>query len=304
MCINFIFWQNNRFLRVFSAPQGWLVRAIDLLDQRYNRDNLRTSDLRREGLSILIFVIFIALLTGTAIQHISGQFSYGWLLEAFILSCLYNSRQVMENSAGLQIALGRSCEEARATLALYSSQKTDDMDESTLISSAIQQIALAFRRGVMVQTLFYLAFGLPAALCVRALAIANHMVGHHTSYARKFGWAFTKVGRFIAHITGPFCALIVSVASLSSALDSLKWSFKAAKLHPHSEDGWSEGAFAGALGIKLSSFRWHEQRRLSLPIIGDGRDILEPGDLKNARQLYIQAHLAFMLILLLIFIGL
>gem|GEM_PF-3187234 len=252
----------------------------------------------------MIFLVFIALLTGTAIQHITGRFPYGWILEALILSSLFNSRQVMENSGGLQNALNRSCEEAKATLALYSAQKTDDMDENAVISSAIEQMALEFRRGVMAQALFYLIFGLPAALCVRSIALANYMIGHHTSHERKFGWAFTKTSRFLAKITAPLCGLILSIASLTRIRQSMKWSYLAAKTHPYSEDGWAEGAFAGALNIRFSSSRWHEKRKLTVPIIGEGRDVLDARDLKNARQLYIQAHLIFMLALILIFLAL
>lgn len=303
LCTNFLFWRTHRLTGIFAAPQAWAKRAVHLLDERYNRSGLRTSDLRREGASIFFLVVLLSLLVGFFFHFTGRRIPFGWTIDIIILSSLLNSRIVFEENSALLSALKRNNEEARATLMFNTGQDTSTMSESALISAGIQNLALEFRRGLISPILFYLIFGLPGAICIRTIAIANRMVGLHTSHSRKFGWLFTKAGKILVYPVAPIAALIISLGAGAKIRSSLAWASKGAKLHPHSEEGWTEGAFAGALDITLQPERQHGKRRLKLPLIGAGKSLLTPSDLQKAIKLYIRSHIICAASCLALFFG-
>ncbi|MGD8325826.1 MAG: cobalamin biosynthesis protein [Sphingomonadales bacterium] len=304
LCTNFLIWRARYLATIFTTPQAWAKRGVHMLDERYNRAGLRTSDLRREGASIFFLVILLSLLAGFFFHFIGRRIPFGWLIDVLILSSLINSRLVFEESNALLATLGRSQEEARATLMFYTGQNTYDMNESAIVSAGIENLALEFRRGLTSPVIFYLIFGLPGAVCIRIITIANRMVGLHTSHERKFGWLFTKAGKILTYLTAPIAAFLISLGAGRKIKSSLAWASKAAKLHPHSEEGWTEGAFSGALGISLRPERRYEGRRLRVPQIGRGKEMLKSQDLQRGINLYIRGHIVCAALLFIFYIGL
>jgi len=108
---------------------------------------------------------------------------------AFVASTLLAQRSLHEHVAKVAQALDNSLEQGRAAVAKIVGRDVTKLDESGVARAAIESLAENFSDGIVAPALWMAVFGLPGALCYKAINTADSMIGHRDERYRDFGFA-------------------------------------------------------------------------------------------------------------------
>lgn len=178
---------------------------------------------------------------------------------------------VMINGLIIYFALGGTClarevsdvvyaleldglDAGRKKIAMLVSRDVDKMDESGVVSSAIETLAENFCDSACA-TLFYAALGGSVLVWLHRITnTLDAMVGYKTSEYKDFGWASAKFDDILNFLPARLSAFVIALSacsvkgSVQMTLDVVRTD-GAVLSSPNS--GYPIAAFAGALQIKL-----------------------------------------------------
>lgn len=108
----------------------------------------------------------------------------------------------------------------------------------------------------------------PLAIGYKAASTLDSMVGYRTAPYTYLGWASA---RFEDGLTWLPCRLVVATVGLLSGQPGHVWQVcqRDAIADPSPNAGWSECAYAAALGIQLGGDNYYRGRRVQKPLLGD-----------------------------------
>lgn len=210
-----------------------------------------------------------------------GKFS----LAAAFVATIYLAYSTLSvrglDQAGKQVIehlKSRDVEKARAALAMIVGRDTDKLDEPEIVRAVIETVAENTSDGI-VAPMFYLGLGgVPAALAYKAINTLDSMVGYKNDRYLYFGWAAARLDDIVNFVPSRLTALLVAVAALILRLawkNSLWIVARDARLQPSPNSGFSEAAYAGALGIQLGGLNFYEGRPTQKAYLGDlGRKLI------------------------------
>jgi adenosylcobinamide-phosphate synthase len=184
---------------------------------------------------------------------------------------------------------GRSLE--RAALALADAIEADDLaqartlaptlvgrdpsqlDGPELCRAAVESVAENVSDAVVAPLLWAALLGAPGVAAYRAANTLDAMVGHRSERHQRFGWASARLDDLVnwpAARLAAFAAIgwAPAVGGDRRAAWSAAWRDGAA--HPSPNAGRIEGAFAGALGVRLGGLNHYEHGFERRPQLGDG----------------------------------
>jgi adenosylcobinamide-phosphate synthase len=144
------------------------------------------------------------------------------------------------------------------------------LGEAELARAVVESVAENTSDAVVAPLLWMAALGPAGAAGYRAVNTLDAMIGHHGERYQCFGWAAARLDDIANWVPARLTALFV--LTLASGRRRATW--RAAMVdgarHPSPNAGRVEGAFAGALGVRLGGVNHYAHGTETRPPLGDG----------------------------------
>ena len=248
---------------------------------------------KAQGVCFLVFNLLVVLAPVSFLFIAGGDGALGVLVGGLLIYFALGGTCLAREVAQVGYSLGYGgLEEGRARVRMLVSRDTEHMEESDVVSSAIETLAENFSDSACA-TLFYAALGGPVlAWLHRTANTLDAMVGYRTPQYEDFGWASARFDDLLNYLPARISAFLVALVAPSVGgdvrvtLDRVR-NDGASLSSPNS--GYPIAAFAGALGIVLCGPTYYFGERKKKPYIGVGA---RPGtiDLMSALSLYWNAY--------------
>jgi adenosylcobinamide-phosphate synthase len=185
---------------------------------------------------------------------------------------------------------------ARRLLSRIVGRDTNNLPPTEIVRATVESVAENTVDGIISPLFYAFIGGAPLALAFKAVSTLDSMVGYRNKHYRELGWFSARlddVMNFIpARITGaiiPIVALITGMRARESFWVMLR--DRGTSSSPNA--GIPEAAFAGALGIALGGVTFYQERKITVPIIGNKEREREPDDIIRAIRLMYAVSLFF-----------
>lgn len=176
---------------------------------------------------------------------------------------------------------------ARVRLTHLVGRDTSELSADEVARAALESVA-ENSCDAIVAPLFWGAVAGPAGLVAyRAVNTLDAMVGHRSQRYLQFGWASARLDDLANVVPARLTAVLTAVVAPcvgGSPVDALAVARRDGRRHPSPNSGFSEAAFAGALGRRLGGRNVYAGRVEHRPVLGDGPSVV-PADLARARRL-------------------
>jgi len=158
------------------------------------------------------------------------------------------------------------------------------LDGDELARAAIESVAENVSDAVVAPLVWMAALGPAGAAAYRAINTLDAMVGHRDERHLRFGWAAARLDDAANWLPARVTALLV--VALAGGRRRAAWhaAFRDGARHPSPNAGRAEGAFAGALGVRLGGVNRYSHGVEERPQLGDGAPP-RSGDIERAAAL-------------------
>ncbi len=159
-----------------------------------------------------------------------------------------------------------------------------ELDAVELSRAAVESVAENTNDAVVAPLLWAAAWGAPAAAAYRAVNTLDAMIGHKHDRYRAFGWFAARLDDCASWPPARLTALLATAcAPLVGGSSRAAWraAWQDGRQHPSPNAGRVEGAFAGALGLRLGGLNHYAHGAERRPDLGDGR-APEVADIRRA----------------------
>lgn len=271
--------------RWIGHPVVWIGRAIETLEQRWNKPE--RSDGVRRGLGIAAVVVIVggAAAIGYAVQIMAGNVSFGAVLVILIATTGLAQRSLYTHvSDVLRPLLDGDLVAARKAVSQIVGRDTAALDETGVAGAALESLAESFNDGVVAPAFWLFVGGLPGLFVYKALNTADSLIGHREPRWRMFGWAAARADDIANLIPARIAGALLAIAGGGGLL--VMW--RDAPKHASPNAGWPEAAMAGALRIQLGGPTAYEGVLHQRPIFGAGASPTV-GDLSRGLRIYLIA---------------
>lgn len=179
---------------------------------------------------------------------------------------------------------------ARQKMALYVGRDTQNLDTTGILRAVMETVSENATDGALAP-FFYAIVGaaLPTGsaalvLAYKAASTLDSMVGYKTPPYKDLGW-FSA--RFEDGLTWFPCRLVVATIALLSGKPGQVWRIcrRDASKDPSPNAGWSECAYAAALGVQLGGINYYQGQAKEKPLLGDRLSPLSTSHIHKALRL-------------------
>ena len=238
---------------------------------------------------------YVALLVGGAVAAVAAAeralAGRPWLRRAFGILVLWASlggRSLERAGLGLRGALDAGDLPAARRLApALVGRDPASLDAGELARAAVESVAENTSDAVVAPLLWAAALGPAGAAGYRAVNTLDAMVGHRSARYERFGWAAARLDDAASWPAARLSALVaIAAAPLVGGPPREAWraAWRDGPAHPSPNAGRVEGAFAGALGLRLGGVNRYAHGLETRPALGRGRPP-QPRDVTRAVRL-------------------
>jgi adenosylcobinamide-phosphate synthase len=161
----------------------------------------------------------------------------------------------------------KNLDQARFELRALVGRDTSNLDNSLMVSAAVESIAENICDSFFAPLFFFAFLGVPGAVAYRSINTLDAMIGHHGEfeYTGKFAAKLDTIANFIP---ARFAALLIVLASwIAGARAGSAWRImlRDSNKTESPNAGWTMSAMAGALGVQLEKVGYYklgENRRI------------------------------------------
>ena len=232
-------------------PVAWIGRALAWAERRASRRSLA------EGAGSLAAVTAAAwgaaALLGAGVRRLGRP---GILLEALVLKPAFAVRRLVGAAQEVRDALGADhLDEARRRVGRHLvSRETAGLDSGEVTSATVESVAENLTDSVTAPLLAYALGGLSAAWAYRTLNTADAMWGYRDARYERFGKAAARLDDAANLAPARLAAVAIMAGARLVGEDAagawrVAWRDHARTASPNA--GWTMGAMAGALGVRL-----------------------------------------------------
>ena len=144
------------------------------------------------------------------------------------------------------------------------------LDGGELARAAVESVAENTSDAVVAPLLWMAAFGPAGAAGYRAINTLDAMVGHRDARHLRFGWAAARLDDAANWVPARVTALLVIGLARGRRRAAWRAAFVDGARHPSPNAGRAEGAFAGALGVRLGGTNRYRHGSEVRPPLGAG----------------------------------
>lgn len=170
---------------------------------------------------------------------------FGWIATGFFLWPLFSVRMLHSEALSVEVALGRSLDEGRARLSRLVSRDTSRLTATEVREAALETLSENLTDSVVAPLLWFAVLGLPGVAVYRFANTADAMWGYRGDWEWKGKWA-ARTDDVLNWIPARVAALLVWTGSFD-----LRKLPAQARQTPSPNGGWTMGALALALGVRL-----------------------------------------------------
>lgn len=209
---------------------------------------------------------------------LAGQIHLVWAIAiaAVILASCLAARSLRRAATEVLTPLDQSdLVTARSRLGLYVGRDTEQLSEPEILRAVMETISENATDGVMAP-LFYGLLGLifsPAAgaglaIAYKALSTLDSMIGYRSAPYQDLGWFSARCEDYVTWLP---CRLTVVTIALLSRRPRRVWSLcrRDAPADPSPNAGWSECAYAAALGVQLGGVNRYRGEVRHKPLLAE-----------------------------------
>jgi adenosylcobinamide-phosphate synthase len=179
---------------------------------------------------------------------------------------------------------------ARDRLGLYVGRDTEHLDEAEILRAVLETVSENATDGVLAP-LFYALVGaflplgsVPLALAYKAASTLDSMIGYRTAPYTDLGWFSARLEDVLTWLP---CRLTVLTVALLSGRPRQVWALcrRDAPADPSPNAGWSEAAYAAALGVQLGGRNSYRGQIREKPLLGDATQAITADRISRALAL-------------------
>jgi adenosylcobinamide-phosphate synthase len=243
---------------------------------------------RWAGVATAGIVVGTTALAAWALLETAGH-ALPWLRDAMSVLLLYTcfaGRDLADHAMAVSGALAHGdIGLARNRVARMVGRDTASLDEPGIVRATVESVAENTVDGVTAPLLFAFAGGPVLALAYKAVSTLDSTFGYKSQRYLYFGWASARLDDLLAwipaRITFPIIALAALVAG-GNLRGAWRLGLRDCRKHASPNAGWSEAAFAGALGVQLGGPLSRRGRVIEMPEMGEPRESLQRRHVRRA----------------------
>jgi adenosylcobinamide-phosphate synthase len=269
---------------------GWCISLYTRLAFRYLKHPLA---LKIAGVGLGCGLIAGSGLVAWIIRAVTYRW-HPWLgvaVESILLASCFAGRSLRDAANSVLTSLSSGDLVAtRAQVARYVGRDTEALSEPEILRAVLETVAENAIDGVLAP-LFYAIAGawlgvgsLPLAFAYKAASTLDSMVGYHEPPYTQIGWFSAKTEDLLTWLP---CRLGVLTIALLSGKPCHVWRLcqRDASKDASPNSGWSECAYAAALGVQLGGKNTYQGIEKLKPLLGDRLVPITPQKIQQALQL-------------------
>lgn len=280
-------------VRLIGALVGWA-------EARARRDGRR---LKLRGVGVVLLVLGLTYAAGLLVLKAAAwaddsmdfDGAAGFAAQVLMVwSCLGIRSMLKHAEAVLDALRSGDLGRAKAAVARIVGRDVSELDESGVCRACLESVAESLGDGVMGPLFFAGLGGGPLALVYRAANTLDSMLGHRDEHYRELGWASARTDDLLSWLPARKAALFAILGAAYLKLDfRAAWRVprRDARKQPSPNSGWPEGAFAGALGVRLGGPLSYRGRAVDKPFLGEAKHPLTEALCREGLKLFLAASL-------------
>ena len=275
-------------------PIRFMGRLIDAYVQWVLRRFKQAEVLRLAGVVLGVGLTIGCGLVGWGLVHGATQFepTAGLLVQTVLLASCFAGRSLRAAAEEVLAPLSHGeITAARTQLSRYVGRDTENLSEPDILRAVMETVAENATDGVMAP-LFYALLGallpgigsVPLTLVYKAASTLDSMVGYRQEPYTYLGWFSARMEDVLTWLP---CRLTVLTIAILSSRPILVWRTcqRDAIADPSPNAGWSECAYAAALGIQLGGVNHYRGIMKIKPMLGSPRHLITPDRIRQAMRL-------------------
>jgi adenosylcobinamide-phosphate synthase len=180
---------------------------------------------------------------------------------------------------------------ARVLAPVLVGRDPSNLGEAELARAAVESVAENTSDAVVAPLFWMAALGPAGAAGYRAVNTLDAMVGHRSEHHQRFGWAAARLDDIANWVPARVTTLLVLALAPGRRRPTWRAAMVDGACHPSPNAGRAEGAFAGALGLRLGGVNRYAHGTERRPHLGDG-EAPQPHDIERAVRLARRVGLA------------
>ena len=189
-------------------------------------------------------------------------------------------------------------DDARINVSQVVGRDVEHLDEKGVSRAAVETVAENLVDGVISPLFFALIGGAPLAFAYKMVNTLDSMIGYKDERYGEFGKCAARIDDAANFIPARISVIFISLAAIISK-GGMKGAFMTAlgegRNNPSPNSGFSEAAFAGALGIRLGGPSYYKGNLLEKPYIGSSFRESNMEDIKRACNLMITSAILWLI---------
>ena len=270
---------------------GWAIEWFKQIALKYCHDPLS----RRLAGVILCWGLIIGTGCITWLIIFACDWIHPWLgiaIKSIALASCFAGRSLRRAAEDVLAAIETGdLATARSQLSMYVGRDTDKLTIPEIYRAILETITENAIDGA-IAPLFYAIVGIfipavgavPLAMAYKAASTLDSMVGYrHEPYA-DLGWCSAKSEDLLTWLP---CRLGVLTLSILSGKPLTVWRlcWRDAGKDPSPNSGWSECAYAAALGVQVGGINYYRGQVQEKPLLGDDLQSITPAIVRQALSL-------------------
>ncbi len=217
---------------------------------------------------------------------------WGIAVQSILLASCFAGKSLRRAAEDVLTAISTGdLDTARSQLSLYVGRDTNKLTIPDLYRAILETITENAVDGVMAP-LFYAIVGIfipaigavPLAMAYKAASTLDSMVGYRREPYADLGWCSAKTEDVLTWLP---CRLTVLTLSIISGKPFTVWRlcWRDAPQDPSPNSGWSECAYAAALGVQVGGINYYRGQVQEKPRLGDAISSISPEIIDRALRL-------------------
>jgi adenosylcobinamide-phosphate synthase len=279
---------------------GWAIAIGTKVILLYCKTSLTQ---RVAGVLLAICIIGGSGFVSWGLVHLALQVNYwlGFSLQCIMLASCFAGKSLRDAAIAVLSPLETgNLKQARDTLSLYVGRDTENLNEAEILRAVLETVAENSTDGA-IAPLFYAAIGgLPLAMAYKAASTLDSTIGYIAPPYTYLGWFSAKLEDVLTWLPCRYTVLSVALVS-GRPLKVWQICCRDAPQDPSPNSGWSECAFAAALGVQLGGLNTYRGVTKHKPLLGNAIAPIKPETIKQALKLMQTSMLLLLAIALTIY---
>ncbi len=271
-------------------PIRWMGKAISLLEPKFRR--LPVNSLFA-GAFFSISLILCTWLMGALIVKAAGFIHpiVKTVVETLIFYYCISAKALVDEADGVAESLRQDdLIGAKKKLCFIVGREVDRLDEKGVVRAAVETVAENLVDGVLSPLFFAAIGGAPLAMAYKMVNTLDSMVGYKNERYIRFGKTAARIDDIANFLPARLCVPIIALSAeilSSKGKDAWDTAVKEGPNHLSPNAGYSEAAFAGALGVKLGGPNYYHGQLVEKPYIGQRCKDAQTADIDRANLMMI-----------------